>query len=185
MIGIYTINNMTDQSSTKSGHDATVVSDKYAPRELREFTSSSKSSRSEDAGDATCGAIESSIGCPADELNGGSDDGEISVLSFDAGDESRPNDSSIEMDRSESVLTSLETEPVLRTQAGTARGEMPKFKSRDRSMPVAVIQTEELQDEIQGLIDQLSSRFHNAATEMTAKMDEILRRIDDLERALH
>ncbi|KAK9485040.1 hypothetical protein V1527DRAFT_467921 [Lipomyces starkeyi] len=173
---------MTDQSSTKSGHDATVVSDKYAPRELREFTSSSKSSRSEDAGDATCGAIESSIGCPADELNGGSDDGE-SVLSFDAGDESRPNDSSIEMDRSESVLTSLETEPVLRTQAGTARGGKPKFKNR--SMPVAVIQTEELQDEIQGLIDQLSSRFHNAATEMTAKMDEILRRIDDLERALH
>ncbi|KAK9316589.1 hypothetical protein V1524DRAFT_446158 [Lipomyces starkeyi] len=174
---------MTDQNSTKSGHDATVVSDKYAQRELREFTSSGKSSRSEDAGDATCGAIESSIGCPADELNGGSDDGE-SVLSFDAGDESGPNDSSIEMDRSESVLTSLETEPVLRTQAGTARGEKPKFKSRD-TMPVAVIQTEELQDEIQGLIDQLSSRFHNAATEMTAKMDDILRRIDDLERALH
>ncbi|KAK9331694.1 hypothetical protein V1520DRAFT_336945 [Lipomyces starkeyi] len=173
---------MTDKSSTKSGHDATVVSDKYAPPELIEFTSSSKSSRSEDAGDATCSAIESSIGCPADELNVGSDDGE-SVLSFDAGDESRPNE--IEMDRSESVMTSLETEPVLRTQAGTARGEKPKFKSRDRSMPVAVIETEELQDEIQGLIDQLSSRFHNAATEMTAKMDEILRRIDDLERALH
>ncbi|KAK9375130.1 uncharacterized protein V1513DRAFT_443821 [Lipomyces chichibuensis] len=175
---------MTDQSSIKSGHDSTVVSDKYAPRELIELTSSSKSRRSENASDATGGATESSNSCPADEPNGDSDDGE-SVRSYDAGDESRPNGSSIEMDRSESVLTSLETEPILRTQAGTARGEKPKFKSRDRSMPVAVIQTEELQVEIQGSIDQLSTRFHNAATEMTAKMDEILRRIDDMERVLH
>ncbi|KAK9389279.1 hypothetical protein V1515DRAFT_595396 [Lipomyces mesembrius] len=173
---------MTDNSSTKLGHDSAVVPDKYAPRELIEFTSSS-TSRSDDAGAATGGATEPSISCPADELNGESDDSE-SVMSFDAGDESKPNDSSVEMDRSESAFTSLETEPALRTQAGTARREKPKFKS-DRSMPVAVIQTEELQDEIQGLIDQLGSRFHNAATEMTAKMDEILRRIDDLDRVLH
>ncbi|KAK9350230.1 hypothetical protein V1505DRAFT_392490 [Lipomyces doorenjongii] len=171
---------MTDNSSTKLGHDSTVVPDKYAPRESIEFTSSS-TSRSEDAGDATGGATEPSISCPAADLNGDSDDGE-SVMSFDAGD-ARPNDSSVEMDRSESVFTSLETEPALSTQSGTARREKPKFKSRD--MPVAVIETEELQEEIQGLIDQLGSRFHNAAAEMTAKMDEILRRIDELDRVLH
>ncbi|KAK9239739.1 hypothetical protein V1525DRAFT_397510 [Lipomyces kononenkoae] len=159
-------------------HDSTTVTDESATKEVIDGTGPRISIRGEEADVNTKDeSTESSIGQSADQPNRDLDYSS-SIMTFDAGSESELYSS--EMDQSES---SGEKKPERRNNARTAKAEKPKFKSRDQ-LPVAVIQTDGLQDEIQGLIDALSSRFNIAATEMTAKMDEILRRIDDLERVL-
>ncbi|KAK9249154.1 hypothetical protein V1506DRAFT_146890 [Lipomyces tetrasporus] len=176
---------MNDDRSKNLEDDPRAAAGGSNPEELLlQRTSPSKSNQSDDAYEyATDGSNESNSG-PANETTGDSVDRE-SVMSSDARDESKLNDSSREMIQSENVSASLRSEPALKTQGGAGRGGKPRFKSRDRSIPVAVIQTDGLQVEIQRLIEELSGRFQNVAMDMTAKMDEMLRRIDDLERKLH
>ncbi|KAK9321392.1 hypothetical protein V1517DRAFT_326475 [Lipomyces orientalis] len=178
---------MNDETSKNLEDDPMAVAGGSNPEELLQITSPNKSNQSDASYEDAAGASRASNSGPANENETPGDpvDRE-SVMSFDARDESMLNDSSIEMDQSENVSASLMTEPALKTHAGaTGRGGKLRFKSRDRSIPVAVIQTDGFQVEIQGLIEQLSGRFQNVAMDMTAKMDDMLRRIDDLERKLH
>ncbi|KAK9365854.1 hypothetical protein V1509DRAFT_324455 [Lipomyces kononenkoae] len=169
---------MSDQFLTKPGHDSTSQTDESATQELTNSTGPSMSFRGEDAGEDTKDESDQSrIGRSADQENAGLDQSG-STTAVDGGNESS------DMDRSESAMSTEENEPELRSSSRIAKSDKPKFKSKDRSIPVAVIQTDGLQDEIQGMIDSLSSTFNKSSTEITAKVDEILRRIDDLEMVL-
>ncbi|KAK9468521.1 hypothetical protein V1512DRAFT_290003 [Lipomyces arxii] len=111
------------------------------------------------------------------------EDARAEVIS-DTADRNDDDEAEVTLDELTGEGDTTEKRPQLQSATRAAAVRLQET-ARAQAQPVAVIETQSLQEEIDYLLDSFSDRFHKSSKEITTRMDDVLRRMDELERKLH